>query len=823
MILSILVAACSAVPRAASPVPPEAGLAFDLARTKLASYPDPGARAGARSEAERALLLAPDWVAPRRFLDELLRDELLLPERLAEYQETLARMPADAPTLYLYGRLLGSRSAETFRKAVERDPALAWAWHGLAVHSAREGDSTEALRCQRRSARLPRDPWEAAFFDLALARREQETGNLEIAAKILTDRLSSRALPLDMQPELATDLALLELGAPDEAIEARGFERALMVIQDPRANPVLLARLADRLASAGAWGLSGTTIELAYAMRQDLAASRLRAGFLREDVSFESLDALRGGVLSYTRAEAFARGRIRETIEAWLLELPRTVLDESGLPREPRLAAIVREARALPAGDARMASSEDRARFGDALIDAGWFAEARALGLAWLAVDAELARLLELRALAGLAVLDTLRTFMVEIDRGQAQGVELSQDPASGAARFSARKIENVDDLLRALVPALTREHRVLGGSTDPAEVERELLASPRIGYGPLATIVHPGPWFSAQDERLGRGSRGEPVGGLAAELHRLGRFGVVGEVSFGGGPDAAVLQTLWVEEREGEHLGQRWSGTVAWCDAADVQSRFERRGAGIAGASVHEGYWVDIQSARENLRAWEALRERFAGPEQRAAVERALTVRGPLRTGEPERSGELDPLGEDDRVVLAILAERGTEQESLGRISLDELVEILALHEEGHLCDRARFYPLRAHMFQIFALMARAGFDPASIARHLEYRAELVALCEAPEPRLVLAGILHVGGNGEAAATTEHPSAYRELLGDLLLELDQALAEDPAAFAGIEPERELLYQLHRIRPETLRKAARAAARREGLLAEDSL
>jgi hypothetical protein len=800
----------------------EASRALELARTSLTSGRDAEARENARAEAERALILAPDWVAPRRFLDELDRGDLLLPERLAEYQEALARKPDDAATLYLYGRLLGTHSGAAFHDALGLDSSLAWAWHGLAVHATREGDTAAALRYQRMSALAARDPWEAAFFDLALARRLAEETDLEGATKILTERLKSHAFTADIAPELEGELALIELGNTDDAIEARGFERALSVVADPRTDVVMLARLAERLASAEGWGLPATTVELVYAMRNEPMTSRLRADFLREDTSLETLDALRGEYRPDRRADPFARGRAKEAIESWVQGLPRVVLDSSGVPNDPRLSALVRLARSLPKNGMFPIASEERVQFGNALIAAGWFEEARALALSWLPTDDALARNLEVRALAGLAVLDTLRTLMREIDRGRAQSVEVRPGKGEEGPEFTARPLESVDDLLRALVPAFTRAHQVLGGDTDPAEVERELLSSPRIGYGPLATIVHPGPWFSAEDESLGRGREGARVGGLAAEFQSLGRFGVLGEVLFGGGPDAAVLRTLAIQTREGVHLGQPWRGTIAYCDSADVQSRFERRGAGIAGASVHEGYWVDVQAARENLRAWEELRARFSGKEQAAAVQHVLQLRGPRRIGTPQHSGELDPLGEDERVVLAILADRRTEETSLGTITLDELVEVLALHEEGHLCDRARFYPLAGHMWRILGLLARAGFEPAGIARRLEYRAELVALCEAPEPRLVLAGILHVGGNGESASPTEHSSAYRELLDDLIVELDRAMAADPADFEGIEPDRELLYQLHSIAPETLRKAAREAARREGLFTAEA-
>jgi hypothetical protein len=385
-------------------------------------------------------------------------------------------------------------------------------------------------------------------------------------------------------------------------------------------------------------------------------------------------------------------------------------------------------------------------------------------------------------------------------------------------AQFSSRPVEGVDDLLRALVPAFTRAHRFLGGPSEAAEVEHQLLSSPRIRYGPLATIVHPGPRFSLQDERLGRGSAGSPVPGLAAELRRLLRFGIFGQVLSGGGPDATVLRLLWTEEGAGEHLGRPWRGTIAWCEAADVVTRLTRRGAEIGGASVHEGYWVDVDAARALHRNWEELRARFDRPEGAARLARALSVRGPLRFEPRARADELDPLGENERLALAVMAERASGEEHLGAVHLDELLELFTLHEEGHLCDRARFYPLGEHWLDILFFAAQSGFDPQRIARRLEYRAELVALCAAPDPRLVLAGLLHVGRGPEGSGPTQHSSAYQQILGDLVAELEHRIEADPLQFPRIDLRRELLYQLHRVDPETLRAAALEVAAREGLV-----
>ena len=145
--------------------------------------------------------------------------------------------------------------------------------------------------------------------------------------------------------------------------------------------------------------------------------------------------------------------------------------------------------------------------------------------------------------------------------------------------------------------------------------------------------------------------------------------------------------------------------------------------------------------------------------------------------------------------------------------------MEITAIHEEGHLCDRGRFLPLRSNLGSVLGLLFSAGFTPASVMARLEYRAELIALCSAVDPRLPLIDILR---SAEAAgdATLPHPRAYRSLLADLLAVLDRELDRHPERWSEIDADRMLVHQLHWIPPEKLRRLAVELAREEGLVHE---
>jgi hypothetical protein len=266
--------------------------------------------------------------------------------------------------------------------------------------------------------------------------------------------------------------------------------------------------------------------------------------------------------------------------------------------------------------------------------------------------------------------------------------------------------------------------------------------------------------------------------------------------------------------------------------------SRYGRQGASIAGAAVHEGFWLDFDALRADRDRWAALEREFTAPDARVRLERALATRGlalesaesDARARRRERRAVDMPLGESDRVRLAVLRDRLAQgrrllppdaegpQADAGLVPLDELVQLTSLHEEAHLCDRTRFLPLTRHLGAAFGLLLDAGFSPAGVARLLEYRAELTALCVAPEPRIVLASILSVAESG--GGVTPHPAGYRDLLGDLVALLDRELADHPERWPQLDPDRLLVHQLHRIEPSQVRELGRLLARRKGLLEE---
>lgn len=818
--------------RVGAPVPEPAILAFERARQayRASGSGDLEALARAESEARSALALDPDWVPPARLLDDIARERLLASEVLESRLAWQDEVAPDAGSskgraaigLYLVGRLRARESAELFAAAKNLDPGLAWAHHGEAWTLFTAGRVRAAYAPEERARQRARGAHEVAYFtralarfDLALGRHERASERLEALLFAETDGVAELS-ELD-RLETAVLLARAEISAEgDRDRVERGLERALTLLErdDLIEAEVLelagLVRGRDEVLKDRDLSLE---LEVALAEGEGPAHARLRADLAAERGAWPLAVALADEELEQSVATAsglerrlrrIAAGRVRAALETWSASLPGVALAEDGLPREPALRAI---AVLVPFAD----GAEHRSALGEAFLAAGWFHEARALAEVLALENAEAAFELDASAGSGLKLLAAIERSLVRVDAGASSVGAWRQStsspfelerPTHAGAEEGVRRIQKLDDLLAILQGHFDRYRR--GAAAD-------LLASPRLEFGPAGSVVHPGPAFSADDEEEGRGKRGERVEGLAAELASIGRFGIFGQALGGGGPDGTVLRRLWVEERAGEHLGAPFSGTVAWCDGADVPSRPERRGARIIGAALHEGYWVDVQGVREELEAYRRL-EHDAFTTGKIPVADVLASRGPRRADGEHTDARWTPrdgLGAARKIRLAFLAERTTTP----RIGLDELVEATALHEEGHLCDRRRFLPLSQHLGRALALFAGLGFSPARLARRLEYRAQLTALCVAPEPRIHLADCASALDRGDSGVTP-HGAAYRELLRDLLQTIDGELE----AYPSLDPDHYLVYQLHHLSKAEIRRAALALARSQGLI-----
>ena len=820
LLLALLVAldafACAARPPRVEPVPPAASTALAEARARLREGAD---ESEVRARAEEALRIDPGWVAPQRLLDDLARTDLRASEVLAERLEGLAERPDDPGLLYLVGRLEGAAGTSRFERALELDPALGWAYHGAGWMRFRAGQSKSALRYGRKAIDRARDDWERMSFAIAVARYEDSRGRSSDAIELLEGIRRAPDLSAADRIELEIELARIELSSDETDRIERGFWRVVDVLRSPGTTDDeerLLAAMGTAAAGVLSYGEAREELAAALAARPGDERRRLRAELLLRDGSESlALAAFERGVPSGVaygaeavrlRAARFARGDGAAVLDDWLAELPPQVMAEDGLPRREELRDLVVAARS--SGDAA-----GRRALAEALLRAGWYAEARGLASRLAAEDPDLALSVEARAASGRALVGGIRRLLDLVDddedyAGPRDGMDEpgeSGDDAPGYTYEPDEEVGDLDGLLAAMQPLFDR-HAASGDAASLAD-------SPRLSFGPFGRVVHPGPSFSTSDERNGLGDEGEPVGGLGAELLARGRFGIFGESVGGGGPDGTVLRLLALEQRSGEHLGVPYGGWVAWCDGTDVPSRPVRRGARISGAALHEGYWIDVGGVRGDHARWLRLEREFLVEEDGLRGRTALAGRGPLLpTGAPRalRAAVYAPLGEGDRIRLAVLDERAASPQ--GRMSFGELIEVVARHEEGHLTDRSRFLPLSKHFFTVLRLLFGAGFSPTRIAGLLEYRAQLVALCVVDDPRIPLAEC--VDSADELPGPTAHAAAYTELLGDLL----EVLAADLESHAVLDPDHYVLHQLHFLSAEEIRRAARTLAEKKGMV-----
>jgi hypothetical protein len=119
---------------------------------------------------------------------------------------------------------------------------------------------------------------------------------------------------------------------------------------------------------------------------------------------------------------------------------------------------------------------------------------------------------------------------------------------------------------------------------------------------------------------------------------------------------------------------------------------------------------------------------------------------------------------------------------------------------------------PLSSHPLRVVQLLGSVGFDPAAVLGRLEYRAQLVALCETADPRLCLADCLSMVESAPSSARA-HARGYEALLKDLVEVLDEELQADPTAWPTLDTERALVHQLHLLDASEVRELALAVAR----------
>lgn len=186
-----------------------------------------------------------DDVTLHREYQDLLRATHKVEEGRAFYQKRLDENKASANAWYLYGRsLIREAPAEAevaFRKALELNDGLEWAWLGLGTVQSLRNDGFAAVQVYEKA--LERFPQSAnVYFNLADARKN-------IGALRTGLEAGEKAVQLDPSLAKAWELiGLIQQQQGDGSSARKSLERALSV--DP-SLPISHLALAEVLVNAG--------------------------------------------------------------------------------------------------------------------------------------------------------------------------------------------------------------------------------------------------------------------------------------------------------------------------------------------------------------------------------------------------------------------------------------------------------------------------------------------------------------------------------------------------------------------------------------------
>ncbi len=827
--------------------PVEAQVLFERARTELGAGTGAARTNAAREQLERALEVAPAWIAPRRTLDDLARGDLGGSDALEVHRQQLVERQSSAEQLYLAGRLEGAAGARRLAMAAAVDPRLAWPHHGVGVDRELTGGAAAALPAAERAFARAAGLYELSLFAQRFADLQAVVGDERGAAATL-ERAWERAqalagcgfgseaeLDLNTAPSalgLRFALARAALAVRGDAVhQNRGVERVLELLRHaggPLRDLVDLARDLPRepLGRSAAW--MRHALAEAVAERADLQLAHDEPGHF----ALVSLGGAARAAAPETwatnssveqRRIEFERGAFAAAIAGWLERLPDAARGAGGLPIDPDLARLA----TLAAGLSESPTGPELLSLASGVARAGWIPETLAVTRAAGERELDPAQRTELAQIARYA--STWDSLLAEIDLAigalQSGAPSLLISPLEEERAALASRPTDLQELFERVERAVEAHRPGLEAweGAAPCPEVGTISASPLQPFGPFATIAVPGPLFHDREAELELGRAGEFVPGLAQLLSGVQRVGMFGKAT--GRPlDGTVLRLLHAGEVAGEHLGIAFAGSLLLCEGTDADGSLARLGGGVSGAALHEGYWIDIEAERRRLARIEALHagfEELVAPE----LERRLDWRGPAV--DPAAPGEaalrlaraaLRPaLDGGDRVRLVLWNERRAT--GAGPLTLDDLLEVVFVHEEGHLTDRTRLLPLGENLGGVLGVALDARLSPARLEEELEYRAELVALAAVSEPRMALAEILDAARVDERRRGV-HGLAYTRLLADVLSELDASLAADPERFPELNGQRYLQHQLHRLSGETVRALAEQLARKRGMAAD---
>ena len=632
------------------------------------------------------------------------------------------------------------------------------AWRDLATAHlyGRLGDGAQAIAAAHRALASPRDFVRQEAW-LVRGRLVLSEGRLEEALAAAGE--AGRLDPQDARPpRLAADVHKAA-GCLDEAALA-----LLAALQIAPESPLYAHRLAETLrepVAAATWarvdgGLPGLAAG-APGNAELLALRALAAEHAgREDEAIAHYRAaLAGGAVAVPldrdlRRLLMARGRYAEGYALLMRAVPPDVIADPRNRLRPRWEALHAAAERAPSAAAPPAARRELAQ---ALVGVGALEEALSVARD---LDDDATRALVRRVSGHLAFEAALRE---TIEDGYRQASRKEEPPTW-------------EQGLQAM-QTLARQHLV--------PEERAAFARPAEGIRELPLL---GAWLDHGADST------SPVVRHFRAYGRFLLFGQRGDVP----PEAIVLSLASLTRAQPIRTGGRtYAHDVAIGYDRALRAHIAAQGGVLAGACLADGIWLDADAARRSEHEIRAYLDRDRG--YRAVVARtgaltADTLDGPTALTDPGCTAA--------RILARYVARKG--EDMWGSFGT------LRAHEFGHVIDIDRHLPIWEKLPNTISLLARHGADFDRVQAELEYKAQLVACVEAPDPDLALAemlvGLPVVGRDPEV-----HDAGYRDALGTLV----RHIATHPADYPQIDIRRRIVTQLDRLTPEQIRRAARAA------------
>ncbi|MFN0206648.1 MAG: hypothetical protein ACKVS6_10110 [Planctomycetota bacterium] len=274
------------------------------------------------------------------------------------------------------------------------------------------------------------------------------------------------------------------------------------------------------------------------------------------------------------------------------------------------------------------------------------------------------------------------------------------------------------------------------------------------------------------------------------------------------GGPvEAFMMRRVAAKNINNNILGRPYSGREVIGEGTSLFTQIENVSGAFAGATLPGSVVIVLDAVADSARRIEREREAWAAEIAMGRGELWKKEYLPITTARAQRLCIDETLDTSRRLIRKAL-ERDPSP------AAPRVLELVRLHEYGHLADADQFLPIAAQVPRIISWLVSGGFSIRSIEARLEMRAELTALCTTKDPEISLASILdHCD---RPLANPPHSNGFVELAHDFVREVDRRIHR--GELPQIERARPILPQVWKLSPAEIRSVALALAEHEGLV-----